>query len=244
MKKRLAVLLAALPLLAVAEEAKPPSSTVVIVDRVWIKQGHKDAFNVALAAHARQFHAGDPQWQVYEVLTGPESGAIQFLEGPRTWTAWEESKAPGEQHNRDYETNIAPHIEKAGVHAFAELRPEFSVQLSGTFSNKYVLSHVYPKIGRGGGVNEDLKILKAVWEKLGYNVSVWNVRASGETQITIASRMKNGYKDFEPDGNAVLTAYETMFGAGSWAKRNEQLSRNVERYWTEIIMLRPESPAK
>ena len=91
---------------------------------------------------------------------------------------------------------------------------------------------------------ESLKQVKPAWEKLGLNIVVYTSFASGEPQVILVNRLKDGFKDFEPDGTTFREAYDAINGVGSYAKRMEEQGHYVERIVGEIIAFRPEFSAK
>lgn len=226
------------PLLSHAEEVKP--SAVLSTYRTWVKPGHTTAFNKALMAHIKQFHSGEWRWRVYDVLTGPDGGSLQITEGPHTWTQYEARGDLGEKHNHDYDTNILPHVEKTSPEGYVLYRAEYSTTAVGNFSNKAALTHLYIKPGQMQAYLEGLKTVKPVWEKLGLNMVVYTTYLSGEPRVTIIERLKNGFKDFEPDGTTFRETYDAIHGAGAYAKRMEDQPRMVDHVVGEMIALRPE----
>jgi hypothetical protein len=220
------------------------TSAVINSYRTWVKPGHTAALNKALAAHVKQFHSGDWKWRVYDVLTGPDGGALQINEGPHTWTEFEARGDLGEKHMRDYEMNILPHVEKTSPELYAVYRPEYSTTAVSNFSNKALLVHVYPKAGQMHALLTSLKEFKPTWEKLGYNIVVYTSQHSGERSVILVQRLKNGFKDFEPDGSTMRDTYDSINGAGSYDKRMEDHLRIVDRMVMELISYRPEFTAK
>jgi hypothetical protein len=240
--QRLVLLLPLLSLQAYAEDSK--SSAVINTYRTWVKPGHTAAFNKALAAHVKQFHSGEWKWRVYDVLTGPDGGSVQIGEGPHTWTEFDGRGDLGEKHMRDYEHNILPHVDKTSPESYAVYKAEYSTTAVEKFSNKALIVHVYPKPGQLSAYLSSLKDFKPIWEKLGYNVVVYTSLHSGERSVLLVQRLKNGLKDFEPEGATVREAFDATNGAGSYDKRMDEQMRILDRMVTELISFRPEFTAK
>jgi hypothetical protein len=238
----LALLLSVCSLPVHADDAQ--SSAVINTYRTWVKPGHTAAFNKALAAHVKQFHSGDWKWRVYDVLTGPDGGSVQVSEGPHTWTEFEGRGDLGEKHMRDYEMNVMPHIEKTSPESYAVYKPEFSTTAVRNFSNKALVVRVFPKVGQLPAYLASLKDYKPVWEKLGYNVVVYTSLHSGERSVVLVQRLKNGLKDFEPDGSILRDAYDSVNGAGAYDKRMDDQARWLDHTISELISYRPEFTAK
>ena len=241
MKKLLGIALLLVLLPSLADE---PKSSVINTYRVWVKPGHTEAFNKALAAHAKQFHSGEWKWRVYDVLTGPDGGSLQINEGPHSWTEFEGRGDLGEKHMRDYEHNLLPHIEKESPESYVVYRPDFSTTAVANFSNKALVVHVHPKAGQFPAYLASLKEFKPVWEKLGLNMVVYTSLHNGDRSVILVQRLKNGLADFEPDGANVRQVYDSINGAGAYDKRNDDQAHMLDSMVTQLISYRPEFSAK
>ncbi|XLZ69253.1 hypothetical protein ABT364_22370 [Massilia sp. SR12] len=235
--KKTILLFLLFPLFAMAQT---PPAVVLTSDRVWVKDGHMAAFKKALAAHVKEYHSGQWKWRVYEVLSGPDSGAFQINEGPNGWTALEGRGDLSAQHTKHYETMILPHISKSAPTMYVTFDEKLSTSPAGNWSNKAVLTRFYIKPGRNVANTAALKTNKAVWEKLGRNVAIWRSWASGPTQVIVAGRLKEGFKDFDNDTRMYSQAYDEVNGAGSYDKYLEDVARNADSIVGEIIEYKPE----
>lgn len=232
------ILLALLfPLLALAQT---PPAVVLTSDRVWVKDGHMAAFKKALAAHVKEYHSGQWKWRVYEVISGPDTGAFQINEGPNGWTALEGRGDLSAQHTKHYETMILPHVSRHAPTLFVTFDDKLSTTQAGNWSNKAVLTRFYIKPGRGVANTAALKTNKAVWEKLGRNVAVWRSWASGQAQVIVAARLKEGFKDFDNDTRMYGPTYDEVNGAGSYDKYLEEVARNADSIVGEMIEYKPD----
>ncbi len=235
------------PLIAFTQEAKKeaPKKETINSYRVFPKDGHDAALKAALAAHAQKFHTGNWKWRVSEVLTGPDAGAYMILEGPDSWTDLEGRGDLGPEHMKDYETNIGPHVEKSTPTVYATYEADVSTVAAEAFaSTKTLITHVYYKPGRGSRVHESLKTWKKIWEKRGRNVVVWSSFLSGEPSFTIATRLKNGWKDLDEDIISFRKAADEVGGPGTYDKLQEENALNVERSVGEMIEFKPELSSK
>ncbi|MES2152371.1 MAG: hypothetical protein V4508_21540 [Pseudomonadota bacterium] len=238
MKKIICLVLILLsPLLAIADA---PKAETLTVDRVWVKDGHLEAFKKAIAAHAKQFHTGHWKWRTYDVLSGPDGGAIQINEGPNTWTDLDGRGDLSAAHTKHYETTVMPHLAKSAPSIYMTYDDKLSTTALGNFSTKAVITRVYIKPGRGIAYTAALKTNKAVWEKLGRNVVVWRSFASGQQQLSIVTRLKDGFKDFDVDNKLYSATYDEVNGAGAYEKYLEEMARDVDQYVGEMIEYKPE----
>ena len=213
--------------------------------RVFPKPGKDSALKKAIADHAAKFHTGNWKWRVFSVLSGSDEGSYQLNEGPNSWTTLEGRKDLSEEHQRDYETNIMPLVEKSTPQAYLLLRREFSTDsVSNTFK-KALLRSIYPKPGRGVRYMEALGIWKKVWEKLGMKVTVWSSFFSGEPRYVTALRLQKGFVDLEtPMAKQLADTYDGIAGPGAYARYLDDLGQNVGRIDEEIIELLPELSSK
>ena len=76
--KKIFLLLFLLPLIAIGQ-----TKNVVSADRYFPKQAKSEAFEKAIAAHAKKYHKGDFQWRMYYIETGPDAGGYHIVEGPK-----------------------------------------------------------------------------------------------------------------------------------------------------------------
>jgi hypothetical protein len=240
MKKVLSILVAAaLGTAAFAQSAasapSEPKKNVISAFRVWVKPGQTNAFKQALSAHAKKFHTGDWRWRVGEVMSGPDGGAFHILEGPTSWTALDDRGDLGAEHQSDFERNIMPHIERITPDSYSVYSDELSTTGLGNYSDKVLIIRYYPKPGKGGQAFDVLKRYKAIWEKRGLNVGVWTVAWSGESQYSVAFRLKNGWKDFNMDGMSNREASNQLWGPNAWDGLMADTAECFERIWSETV---------
>lgn len=236
-----------IPVIGFTQEAKQeaPRKATINSYRVFPKNGHDVAFKAAITAHVQKFHSVNWKWRVSEILTGPDSGAYMILEGPNSWTEWEGRGDLGPGHQKDYDANITPHVEKNGPTMFANYQPDISTVASGAFSStKTLITRIYPKPGRGGAVYTSLKTWKMIWEKRGYNMGVWNTFFSGEPCYIITNHLKNGWKDLDENTASMSKVADEVGGAGTWDRLQEEAGRNVSSTTSAMIEFKPELSSK
>jgi hypothetical protein len=247
MKKIICVVLTMLlPMLALAQDAKKePKKETINSHRVFAKDGHENALKAALAAHAQKFHTGNWKWRVSQVLSGPDEGAYMIVEGPISWTDFDGRGDLGAEHQKDYETTIAPHVEKSTPSTYSTLEADASTVAAGAWSpTKTLIRHIYIKPGRASHMLDTLKMFKKVWEKRGQNVAVWNTFYSGEPSFTLAFRLKNGWKDLDEDMMTVRKAADEVLGAGSYDRLLEEVAMDTEHVVDEMIEAKPDLGSK
>ena len=223
--------------------SKEPNKNVISMYRVFPKAGHDTALRAALAAHAQKYHT-TWKWRVYEVQTGADAGSYQIVEGPDSWTAFDDRGNLGAEHMADYETNVAPHVEKSTPDMYLTYKAELSTVPVGAFSTKALITRVFVKPGRGPAMEESLKKWKAVWEKRGVNMVVYSSSSSGAPSYSIVRRLKNGLKDLDADSMSNKDAFIAIGGPGAWDASNAEVAQNVDSSSGEIIELKPELGSK
>ncbi len=239
----------ALPFFAIAQEQKKetpaaPKKETISSYRITVKSGHDDAFKAALASHAQKFHKGDWSWRVGEVMSGPDGGTYHIVEGPFSWTAFDDRGDLGAEHTKDYETNIAPHVEKTTPDTFATYTAELSTVAATNWSNKVLVRHITVKPGKNSGAFEMLKAWKAVYEKRGMNVAVWHSAWSGENVYSVVFRLKNGWKDLDADLPSMRKTVEEISGPNEYARLLQGAADNYEKVVDEMIEFKPDLSSK
>jgi hypothetical protein len=236
-------------LAGLAQEAKKdasnaPKQNTLSIYRVWVKDGHGTAFKAAVAAHAQKFHTGNWKWRVAQMLSGPDGGAYQIIEGPNSWTDLDGRGDLGAAHEKDYEENIAPHLEKSSPERYLVYLSSCSTTPVKTWSNKTAINHIVVKPGRGSAILALLKLNKPVWEKLGWNVVVYSTQFSGSPEYIISYRLKNGFKDFDEQGPTFRQGFDEVHGPGAYDRGLEEMARSVEHSYGEMMEFKPELSSK
>lgn len=218
---------------------KAPDKDIISAFRIHVKPGHDKAFRAALTAHAQKFHTGDVRWRVGEIMSGPDGGGYQIVEGPTSWTALDDRGDLGADHQADFDQNITPHIERISSDSYAAFQEELSCVKMEQWSNKVMSMHYYVRPGRGALAYDVLKRFKALWEKRGLNVAVWASRFSGPTQYTAAFRLKNGWKDFDLDGISNREAANALWGSAAFDGLMADMAQAFEKVSSELVNYDP-----
>ena len=230
------------------EEAKKsdgPKKGTIDTYRVFPKQGHAEEFKAAMGAHAQKYHTGSWKWRVSEILTGPDTGGFMILEGPNSWTDMEGRGDLGAEHTKDYESTIAPHVDRSSPELYATYVADSSTVAPGAFSsNKTLVSFGYLKPGRGEKARADLKTWKKIYEKLGLNMVVWRSFYSGEECLVISSRLKDGLRDLDDESINFRKTADELLGPGKFDELVESDTANYSRIVDEIMEFRPEMSSK
>lgn len=223
-----------------------PKKETISSFKIYPKQGHEAALKAAMAAHAQKYHTDSWRWRVSEVLSGPDQGAYMVVEGPNSWTDLESRGDLGAEHMKDFDTNVNPHIDtsKSTPEMYSTFDAGLSTVAAGAFSNKTLIRHAYTKPGRMPRLLENLKVWKKTWEKRGMSVAVWTSFYSGESQVVMAIRLKEGWKDLETDMLNAAKAFEQVAGPKAYEAALEEVAATVEKIVDEMTEFKPELGSK
>jgi hypothetical protein len=98
---------------------------------------------------------------------------------------------------------------------------------------------VVAKPGRAGATSESLKKWKAIYEKLGLTVAVWQTAWSGETTYVLVFRLKDGLRVFDERMPAFRKTADELFGVGEYDPLQQSASDNCSKMWSELIEFKP-----
>lgn len=238
--RKLTAILLALPLFGLSQ-----TKNVVSTNRVFPKADKVLEFEKALAAHAQKYHTGDWKWRVYEIASGPDAGGYQMTEGPTTWTAMDGRGNISTDHNNDWNRNVAVYLTDRGSESYAVYVDSLSTVALGDYSDKIIINHMQPKPGMIGSVNDLIKQLKKAWQAGNETVAVYSASMSGEPEYITVLRLKAGLKELEEGYRKPLAElYNTVNGAGSWARFQDDYSKSVQKRWSEMLTYRADLSSK
>lgn len=239
MKKIFLFLLLA-PLLGAGQD-----KTIVSTFRVTPKSDKVVEFEKALAAHAQKYHTGDVKWRVFEVQSGPESGAFHVTEGPNSWEGMDGRGDISAEHKLDWDKNVSPLTTGAGTSGYSRFNADMSnIQLT-DYADKIIITHMYPKPGMTNKMTDLIKKMKKVWVAGNESVAVYTSINSGEPQTAIVTRLKAGLKELDPSFRKPFNErYNTVYGEGTWDYWLADYATCVEKRWSEMLFLRADLSSK
>ena len=239
MRKFIAILLA-LPFIGMCQQ-----KTLVSTNRVFPKVDKVLEFEKALTTHAQQYHKGDWNWRVYEIQSGPDAGGYHIVEGPTNWTTMDGRGNLGTDHNNDWNKNVAVYLTDRGTNSYGEFVDSLSTVPMGNYSDKILLTHLYPKPGMVGQLIDMIKQMKKVWVAGNETVAVYSSIGSGDPELVAVARLKDGLKELEPGfRKPVPVRFNMANGEGSWSKYLANFYSSVEKRWSELLFYRPELSSK
>ncbi len=240
MARLAAALLMLLPLAGISQV-----KNVISTHRVFPKMDKKLEFEKAIATHAQKYHTGNTQWRVFEIQSGPDMGGYHVTEGPTSWEAEDTRGNLGEEHNIDWNKNVAIYLTEKQSGGYSVYVDSLSTVALGDFSDKIQITHVYPKLGWTGKLVSMIKKLKAAWIAEGSTIAVYQVNASGPAQYALTNRLKQGLKE-KASGfrKPFRETFDAVNGAGAYEEYLEDLRQYVNETWTELLFLRKDLSSK
>jgi hypothetical protein len=167
-----------------------------------------------------------------------------IVEGPSTWARVDTRGDLGDEHTKDYLTNIAPHVEKNFPNIYGVYEAELSTIPATQWTNKVLIEHITIKPGRSSDTYDSLKKWKAIGEKLGMTIVVWHLTFSGDDGYSIAFRLKDGFAEFDKPAPKFRKAAEELFGPNEYARLEKADAENLSRDWMELVEFKPELGSK
>ncbi len=221
------------------------TKNVVSVSRLQPKPEKTLELEKALSTHAQKYHTGDWKWRVFEIMSGPEVGSYHIVEGFNTWTTLDGRGNLGAEHAADLTKNIFALTLGKGTVDFLLFREDLSSVQPTDYADKISITHIYPKPGFIGRIEEELKKDKKIWEASGESVAVYQSHFSGEGRIGVTYRHKQGWKEKENDFRKPFKErYIAMFGEEVYNQRLKMIQETVNRTWGEMLTFRADLSSK
>jgi len=239
MKKLLAILLL-IPVLGIGQE-----KNVVNSFRITPRPDKITEFEKALTSHAQKYHTGDWKWRVFEIQSGPGSGAYQVTEGPNSWDQLDARGDISAEHTLDWNKSVVSLTTGMASSSYAIYREDLSTVALTDFTDKIAITHVFPKLGYGDRVESLIKKIKKAWENGNQTVAVYEASSSGPAQFTFVFRYKQGLKERNKDFRKPFKErYNAVNGEDSFNSYLEVVRECIDNSWSEILFLRADLGSK
>lgn len=218
---------------------------IVSTFRVFPKADKSLEFEKAFAAHAAKYHKGDWKWRVLSIESGPDAGGFHVVEGPLSWDQLDKRGNLGVEHTADWAKNVMPFTLDRGTTGYSEYVPDLSNVGLTDYTDKIVITHMFPKSGMIVQATDLVKKLKAVWAASNESVAVYRSIASGAPQIVTVTRLKGGLKELEEGfRKPIAERYDAVHGGGSWTKYLADYANAIETRWSEMLFFRADLSSK
>lgn len=218
---------------------------VVSTFRVFPKIDKTLEFEKAFASHAAKFHTGDWKWRVLAIESGPDAGGFHVVEGPLSWDQFDKRGTLGVAHTADWANNVMPLTIERGSTSYSEYSAELSNIGVTDYTEKVVITHMYPKSGMVVQATDLVKQLKQVWVASNESVAVYRSVASGAPEIVTVNRLKGGLKELaENFRKPMAERFDAINGAGSWTRYLSEYANAIDKRWSEMLFLRADLSSK
>jgi len=237
--KKLFLVCLLIPMLGIGQK------NVISAFRVFPKADKTLEFEKALSAHAQKYHTGDWKWNVWEIQSGPDYGGFMVTEGPLSWEQFDTRGNLGDAHTADWAKNVSPLITDKSSSIYSVYDAEMSTVALTDYADKILITHMYPKPGMVVGANALVRKQNKVWKQSNESMAVYSAVGSGDPQILVVKRLKNGLKELGDDYMKPFNErYEQIHGEGSWKYWLEEYATNIESRWSEILFKRADLSSK
>lgn len=222
---------------AIAQQMNDKPTTVVETMYMLPKRGMDDKMEAAVKAHDMKFHpAGQYQAALRKVEYGDKAGWYVWIFGPTTYSAIDTRPKKEGGHDTDWSTNVDPLIDQYGATSLWEPNAELSYGYDMiNKSNYYETWAVWVKPGQMYRFKAIAEKLKKVFEAGGTRGFVifnnpLHTKESADVGIVWTF---NSFEDWSKDWGT-KTAFEKMYGEGSWQHMLDEWNDIVKDYNAEL----------
>jgi len=203
-------------------------------------------FEKALTAHAQKYHTGDWKWRVWTIQSGPDANGYHITEGPLSWELIDGRGEINNEHNIDWNKNVAIYLTDRGSASYGVFEDSLSTVTITDYADKINITHWFPKLGWGPKVREVLGEMRKAAQAGGQSVAVYSASSSGPAQFTLVTRYKQGLKErnagfIKPP---FKERYETANGPDSFDKYVDMLREYLNESWSELLFYRADLSSK
>jgi hypothetical protein len=254
MKRLLAFVLLAAAMSAYAQQ-KPD---LITVNTVKPNKGQRMAWEAAWKGHVAKFHAGTEKTNVYQIMSGPNTGYYHIVGPAGTFADLDKQRPDADAHNLDLDKTFFPMLENTMNGTFQSIdslgiRP-------GAAAEAYVVTVRHLKDGLNiqdyrKELSRNVKIRSAqktpFWDSFSSNYyeQLWD----GSDQVTVTIRnLKDGFKSLaqnyypaEPAGSpSFRDLYSKAYGNEAWDARVKLLDDAVAKTEQYIMRYRKDLSSK
>ncbi len=202
-------------------------------------------FEKALVAHAQKYHTGDWKWRVWAIQSGPDANGYQITEGPLSWELVDGRGEISDEHNKDWNKNVAIYLTDRGGASYSVFEDTLSTVGLTDYSDKINITHWFPKIGCGPKIRAEIARMKKAWQEGGESIAVYTASSSGPAQFIIVARYKQGLKERNLGfRKSFVERYNGANGDGAWQKYLDNIHENLNDSWSELVFYRADLSSK
>lgn len=204
------------------------------------KPGMAKGFETALKNHTQKYHGTDKMY-VFQIVSGPNYGMYQLVQGPYSWASLDSLKL-GDGHDMDFDANIAAKTESTTGSSYVQFRPELSHGASNVTIEK---SKVITLDIKPGGMDSVLMMLKKMKEAMDKAndkriYSVYTKMLEGSSpQVILVFRYPNGWAEQETGYYPTMkNVFTTAYSDSDWNTWIRIIGANVEKNQTQLRIYR------
>jgi hypothetical protein len=201
------------------------------------KRGMEDKFEAAVLAHMKKYHPDGPYVAgLRKIEYGPKAGWYVWVMGPTSYGTFDKPLGKDNGHEQDWNTTIEPLVEEYGATGLWGYNTEFSYGRDIFLKSKhYEVWSVDLKPGKYYRFKAIAEKLKKTYESIGktaFLVLDNNLHTTGGPDVSLIWSFDT-YADWANDYGPV-TAYEKLYGEGSWQRMLDEWMDIINDYDSEI----------
>jgi hypothetical protein len=189
------------------------------------KMEQKGKFEDAWKGHITKFHQGKDRRVVYEIISGPDAGSYQIVNGPFAAADLSKVMAVNPEHDSDY-AQLTVDIQSEGAKVLYVMNDSLSYHTN-VDAYKYLINVIRLKPGHVRPFVHELKKAADIYPKMKAPFSVANyvqVDTSVAPTVWVINALKKGWKEMEssyhPEGQRALRAtYVSEYSKDQWDER-------------------------
>jgi len=203
------------------------------------KKGHEADLKKGLADHNKKYHNSGPYTaHVWSVISGKHEGQYLWAMGPCTFTDLDSAPVGGDDHDTDWEKNVAAYCEDIHEIKYWRLNEKVSYSPEQAPGGKVLWSTFDIKGYEMYRFNEMMEKVKEVYDtkKYSHGFSVYTSQFdSGDGEDVVLEWQFSNWSWFDRD-QKFKEDYEEVHGEGSWWKFIEEWREVAEKSFDELAV--------
>lgn len=206
------------------------------VEMIKARAGEMAAFEAAWQTHVSLFHANDKKTRyVFSILSGPQMGYYQLMEGPASYAAMDGVNPQKRAHDLQYDEQVLPKIAVREGNRLFELVDSLSYRAA-VYPEKIWVSVFHLKRGALPSFLSELKRTADIDKKINSNASYrcYVLQLGGSVdQVMLITHLSQGFAQLEAGHfpavpEAFKKAYMETYSAKQWNRRETILQELVD----------------
>lgn len=215
------------------------------------KAGMTSAFEDSWKSHVVKFHNGSDKREVYEVVSGPETGSYVVVQGPISYASMDTTLSTAKEHSLDMEKSFSSLIEPAKDNLLVRWVDTLSYK-GDVRADLFLLTITVVKDGQMADYMAEARKAVLLYTKLNSPFSfgvLVKMQAGSSPTIVMIRNLKAGYKELDADYYHLATdwfktAYVKEYGQADWDKRIKLMTDDVVSRTQHFEKLRADLSSK